>query len=74
VMRFRTNAANAIRNERHFFNGTADNESLKTAQFRDLEVRVCHIAFIVKKDLDLAMTFQACDGVNADSLCHVYLL
>ena len=66
-MRLGANAADTIRDERHFFDGTSDDESLKAAQFRDLEIGVGNIAFAIQEDLDLAMTFKTGNGINGYS-------
>ena len=62
------NAADAVGQQGHFLHRATNAEALKTAQFRDLEVGVGNVAFLVQEDFDLAMTFQAGDGVNGYSL------
>ena len=70
VMRLRAHAANAIRDQRHFLDGTSHHEAFKAAQFGNLEIRVGDVALLIKEDLDLAVPLQACDGVNGYSLGH----
>ena len=53
--------------------GRPTTEALESAQFGNLEVRVGDIALVVQEDFDLAVTFQAGDGINCDSLCHCFL-
>ena len=64
VMRFRANTANAVGQQGHFLNRPANTESLKTAQFRDLEIGIVDLAIFIQEDFDLAVTFQAGDGIN----------
>ena len=71
VMRLRADAADAVGEQRHLFHRAADAEPLEAAQLGDLEVGVGHVALVVQEDLDLAVAFQAGDGIDRDSLCHV---
>ena len=68
VVRFRADAADAVGQQGHFLHRAADAEALEAAQFRDLEIGVGDIAFVVQEDLDLAVAFQAGDGINGNSL------
>ena len=70
VVRRRADAADALRDARHLLGGPADAEPLEPAQFGDLEVRVGHLALVVQEDLDLAVAFEARDGVDGDVLAH----
>ena len=70
VMRLGADTADAVCQKWHLLHGTSNTEAFKAAQFRDLEVGVGDVAFIVQKDLDLAVAFEAGDGVNCNSLCH----
>ena len=73
VMRLRAHAADAIGQQRHFFDRPADAESFEAAQFGNLEVGIGDIAFFVQEDFDLAVTFETGNRINRDSL-HVILL
>ena len=70
VVRLGAYAADAVGQQRHLFDGTPDNEPFESAQFGDLEIRVGDVAVIVQKDLDLAVTFKAGDGVYGYTLSH----
>ncbi len=72
VMRFGAHAADAVGEQRHLLDGASDAEALEAAQLRDLEVGVGDVAFFVQEDFDLAVSFQAGDGVNRDFL-HDFL-
>ena len=51
--------------------GRPTREGLKAAQLRDLEVGVGNIALLVEEDLDLAVPFQAGDGIDGDAVHDV---
>ena len=70
VVRRGTDAADALRDLRHFLGGAPDAEPLEAAQFGDLQVRVGHLARVVEEDLDLAVAFESRDGVDGDALAH----
>ncbi len=70
VMRLGADAADAVGQQGHLFNRPPNAEAFEAAQFGDLEVGVGNVAFLVQEDFDLAVTFEAGDGVNCDSLCH----
>jgi hypothetical protein len=44
-----------------------DAEFLEAAQFGDLQVGVGHVALVVQKDVDLAVTFQPRDGIDGNA-------
>ncbi len=67
VMGFGTDAADAVGDARHLFRGPPHAELLEAAQFGDLEVGVGDIALVVEEDLDLAVSFQAGDGIDSDA-------
>ena len=71
VVRFRADAADAVGDARHFFGGAAHAELLEAAQFRNLEIGVGDIALLVQEDLDLAVPFQAGDGIDGDSFVAI---
>ena len=71
VVRLGADTANAVGQEGHFLHGATNAETFETAQFRDLEVSIGNIAFLVEKDLDLAMAFQPGDGINGNPL-HIH--
>ncbi len=60
-------AADTVGDAGHLLGGTAHAELLEAPQFGDLEVGVGHIALFVQEDLDLAVAFQTCDGIDCDS-------
>ena len=68
VVRLGAHAADAVGDARHFLGRPADAELLEAAQLGDDEVGVRHIPLVVQEDLDLAVAFQARDGINADLL------
>ena len=72
VVSFRANTADAVGQQGHFLNRASHAETLEAAQFRDLEVGIGDIPLFVQENLDLAVAFQAGDGVNCDPL-HVQL-
>ena len=69
VVRLRADAADAVGEGRHVLHGTADAERLEASQLRDLEVGVLDVTGLIEDDLDLAVTLQARDGIDADA-CH----
>ena len=71
VVRLGADAADARRDARHLLHGPALGELLKAAQLGDEQVGVGDVAFLVEKDVDLAVAFQAGDRVNADLLHSV---
>ena len=73
VVGFRAHAADAVGQQRHFFDRAADAETLETAQLRDLEIGVCDFAFFIQEDFDLAMAFQPGDRVDVIILCMMYV-
>ena len=58
-------AADARRDASQLFDRTPQAEALEAAQLGDLEVDVLHLVVVVDEDLDLAVTFEAGDGVDA---------
>jgi hypothetical protein len=70
VMGLRADAADAVGQHRHFLHRAAHAEALEAAQFRHLQVGVGDVAGVVQEDLDLAVAFQAGQGIDADAL-HV---
>ena len=69
-MCLRADAADPIRDQRHLFNRTSDDESFEAAQLRDLEIRIGYVSLIVEEDLDFAVTFKTGYGINTNSLGH----
>ena len=59
---------------RQLFDRPADDEPLETAQLGNLEVAILHAPVVVEEDLDLAVPFQARDGVDADRSGHQRIL
>ena len=70
VVRLRAHAADARRYARQLFDRPADAEALEAAQLRHLEVDVGDFAGVVDEDLDLAVTLEPGDRVDA-YLFHV---
>jgi hypothetical protein len=68
VMRLRTDAADAAGDRGHVFGLAAAAELLEAAQFRHLEVGVGDIPFVIQENVDLAVPFEASDGIDADPL------
>ncbi len=64
----RSNAADARRDPGDLLHRPAHAELLEAAQLRDLEVRLGYVAGVVQEDGDLAVAFQARDGVDLDFL------
>jgi hypothetical protein len=57
MMSLRAHTANPVCEDGHIFDPTADTETLKPAQFGDLEIDILDIALIIEEDLNLSMTF-----------------
>ena len=72
-MGLRADTADAIGKHWHVFDRTPHAESLKAAQFGDLEVGVGDVALIVQEDLDLAVSFESGDGVDRYTFRHGFL-
>ena len=68
VVRFRTYTADAVGQQWHFFHRAANAKAFKSAQFGDLEIGVGNVPFLVEEDFDLAVPFQAGDGIDGYSL------
>ena len=64
VMRRGAHAADAAGDLRHLLGRSAVAEDLEAAQLRDLQIRVLHVALVVEEDVNLAVPFEAGDGVN----------
>ena len=56
--------------ERFCVGRPADAEAFEAPQFGNLQVRVGHFTGIVEEDLDLAVAFEAGNGVDRDALAH----
>ena len=65
VVSLGAHAADARRDARQLLDRAADAEALEAAQLRDLEVDVLDLAVVVDEDLDLAVTFETGDGIDA---------
>jgi uroporphyrinogen-III synthase len=66
-MAYWTNAADALRNARHFAVGPAFAEFFKTAKFDDVKFGIGDIAFVVHEDTDLGVAFDAGYRINDNS-------
>ena len=67
VMGLGADAADAGGQVRHVFGRPAHAELLETAQLRNLQVGVGHVALVVEEDLDLAVAFQPGDRVDGNA-------
>jgi hypothetical protein len=74
VVSFGANTTYAVGDAWHFFSGTTHRELFEAAQFRDLEIGVLNIPFLIEEDFDLAMAFKPRDGINCDSFHGAMLL
>ena len=66
VMGGGANAADAAGDLRHVLRRAAEGEHLEAAQFGHLEVGALDVALVVEEDVDLAVAFEAGDGVDGD--------
>ena len=69
VVGFGADAADAVRQGRHVLHGATHAERLEAAQLGDLEVGVGYVTGLVEQDLDLAVPFEAGDGIDGQA-CH----
>ena len=69
-MRDRADAADARHEAGHFVERAAFAEALKTADLRDVKVRVFHLTLAVELDGDLAVAFKAGYRIDGDGLAH----
>ena len=69
-VRDRADAADARHQAGHLVKGTAFGELLKAAHLGDVEVGVLHFALVVEVNGDLAVAFQARDGIDRNGLAH----
>src|SRR3990172_3531727 len=67
-MRLGADAADAVGQVGHVLRLPADAELLEAAQLGDLEIGVGDLALVIEEDVDLAVTFQAGNGVDRDAL------
>ncbi len=58
------NAADPVGDVGHVFGHPTDAELLEAAQFRDLQVGVCHLALLVQENINFAVAFEAGDWIN----------
>ncbi len=66
-MRRGADAADARGDLRHVLRGPAFGELLEAPQLGHLEKGALHLSLLVQKDVDLAVPFQARDGIDGDS-------
>jgi hypothetical protein len=69
-VRDRADAADARHQAGHLVERPALGELLKAAHLGDVEVRVLHLALVVELDGDLAVAFEARNGIDGDGLAH----
>ncbi len=74
VVRRGAHAADASHEPRELLDRPTHDEALKTAQLGDLEDAVLYGAVVVEEDLDLAVTLEAGDRIDADLPRHVRTL
>ena len=67
VMGLGADAADPRRQVRHVLGRPAHAKLLETPQLRDLQIGVGHVALVVQKDVDLAVTFEPGDGINGNA-------
>ena len=63
-------AADAGHERGHLVERAALGEALEAAHLGDVEVRIFDFALAVELDGDLAVAFEAGDGIDGDGLCH----
>ena len=51
----------------HVFGGPSDAEDLEAAQLGHLEVGALDVALVIEEDVNLAVTFEAGDGVHREA-------
>src|ERR1017187_491227 len=71
VMRGGADTADAAGDLRHVLRRAAEGEHLETAQFGDLQVGAFDVALVIEEDVDLAVTFKACDRVDGEAAAVV---
>ena len=67
VMGGGANAADAAGDLRHVLGRAAKGEDLEAAQLGHLQVGALHVALVIEEDVDLAVAFEAGDGVDGDA-------
>ena len=71
VMRGGADAADAAGDLRHVLRRAAEAEHLEAAQLGHLQVGAFHVALVVEEDVDLAVAFEAGDGVDGEAAAAV---
>jgi hypothetical protein len=66
MVRDRTDAAQALHHDRYLPERTALDKLFKAAEFDDVQAHLTNVIVFVEKQGDLAMTFDARDGVDGD--------
>ena len=64
MMRGRAHTTDAAGDLRHVLGRSTAAEHLEPAQLRDLKIGTLYIALVIEEDVDLAVAFQAGDGVD----------
>ena len=64
VVCFGAHAADPGRQVRHVFRRSTDAETLEAPQLGDLQIGIFHVSLIVEENVDLAVSFEPCDGIN----------
>ena len=67
VMRGGANAADAAGDLRHVLRRAAKGEHLEAAQLGHLQVGPLHVALVIEEDVNLAVAFEAGDGIDGEA-------
>ena len=67
VVRYRTDAAQALHHHRYFPVGPAFDELLEAAELDDVQPHLLHMVLRIEQDRHLAMAFDARDGVDGNA-------
>ena len=68
MVRLGAHAADAVDEQGHFLNRATDTEAFEAAQLRDLEIGIGDFAICIEENFNLAVPFQAGNGINRDAL------
>ena len=67
-MRGGADAADAAGDLRHVLRRAAEGEHLEAAQFGHLQVGAFDVALVIEEDVNLAVAFEAGDGIDGETL------
>jgi hypothetical protein len=71
VMRGGADTADAAGDLRHVLCRTAEGEHLEAAQFGHLQVGAFDVALVIEEDVNLAVAFEAGDGINGETAAAI---